>query len=102
MLSRRRHAVRCPEGFVEIGSTLRSIHEMSTRSLVTVILICGFTSLSLAQAPPAPPKPGPEHKKLEYFVGNGLWKTRLKPTSLCRRVRLSPPQQLHWGRGDSM
>ena len=41
---------------------------MSTRS-VAVILICGFTSLLLAQAPPAPPKPGPEHKKLEYFVG---------------------------------
>ena len=41
---------------------------MSTRS-GAVILICGFTSLLLAQAPPAPPKPGPEHKKLEYFVG---------------------------------
>jgi hypothetical protein len=41
---------------------------MSTRS-VAVILICGFTSLLLAQAPPAPPKPGPEHKKLEYLVG---------------------------------
>ena len=45
---------------------------MSTRS-VTVILICGFTSLSLAQAPTERPKPGPEHKKLEYFVGT--WKT---------------------------
>ena len=42
---------------------------MSKRSSVAVILICGFTSLLLAQAPPAPPKPGPEHKKLEYFVG---------------------------------
>src|SRR5690349_11084778 len=43
---------------------------MSTRSSVAAILICGFTSLLLAQAPPAPPKPGPEHKNLEYFVGN--------------------------------
>ena len=42
---------------------------MSIGSSVAVILICGFTSLLLAQAPPAPPKPGPEHKKLEYFVG---------------------------------
>ena len=42
---------------------------MSTRPSVAVILICGFTALSLAQAPPAPPKPGPEHKKLEYFLG---------------------------------
>ena len=42
---------------------------MSTRSSVAGILICGFTALLLAQAPPAPPKPGPEHKKLEYFLG---------------------------------
>lgn len=41
---------------------------MSTRS-VAVILICGFASLLFAQAPPVPPKPGPEHQKLEYFVG---------------------------------
>lgn len=41
---------------------------MSTRS-VAVVLICGFTSRLLAQAPPAPPTPGPEHKKLEYFLG---------------------------------
>ena len=46
---------------------------MSSRSSVVVILICGFTALSLAQAPPERPKPGPEHKKLEYFLGT--WKT---------------------------
>jgi hypothetical protein len=46
---------------------------MSTRSSVAVVLICGFTALSLAQAPRERPKPGPEHKKLEYFVGT--WKT---------------------------
>jgi len=46
---------------------------MSRRSSVALILICGFTSLSLAQAPPEPPQPGPEHKKLEYFLGT--WKT---------------------------
>jgi len=51
---------------------------MSTRSSVAVILICGFTSLSLAQAPPAPPKPGPEHKKLEYFVGNWTVESEIK------------------------
>ena len=50
---------------------------MSTRS-VAVILICGFTSLLLAQAPPAPPKPGPEHKKLEYFVGKWTAENEIK------------------------
>ena len=51
---------------------------MSTRSSVAVILICGFTSLLLAQAPPAPPKPGPEHKKLEYFVGKWTVESEIK------------------------
>ena len=46
---------------------------MRKGSSVALCLICGFTALSLAQAPPAPPKPGPEHKKLEYFLGT--WKT---------------------------
>ncbi len=45
---------------------------MSIRSPVAVILICGFTALSLAQAPPEPPKTGPEHKKSESFLGT--WK----------------------------
>jgi uncharacterized protein DUF1579 len=45
---------------------------MSIGSSVAFFLICGFTALALAQAPPGPPKPGPEHKKLEYFLGT--WK----------------------------
>ena len=51
---------------------------MSTRSSVAVILICGFTSLLLAQAPPAPPKAGPEHKKLEYLVGKWTAESEIK------------------------
>ena len=51
---------------------------MYMRSSVAVILICGFASLSLAQAPPAPPKPGPEHKKLEYFLGRWTVESEIK------------------------
>ena len=52
---------------------------MSIRLSVAVILICGFTALSLAQAPPERLKPGPEEKRMEYFVGT--WKTEgeIKP-----------------------
>ena len=52
---------------------------MSLRTPVALILICGFTALLLAQAPQERPKPGPEQKKLEYFVGT--WKTEgeIKP-----------------------
>jgi hypothetical protein len=52
--------------------------KMSIRSSVAVILICGFTALSLAQAPPEGPKPGPEHKKLEYFLGTWRVETEIK------------------------
>jgi len=45
---------------------------MSIRPSVAVILICGFTALSLAQTPPEIPKPSPEHKKLDAFLGT--WK----------------------------
>ncbi len=51
---------------------------MSTRASVAVILICGFTSPLFAQAPPAPPKPGPEHKKLEYFLGKWTVESEIK------------------------
>jgi len=53
--------------------------KMSIRSSAAVILSCGFTALSLAQAPPEPPKPGPEHKKLEYFVGTWRVEGEVKP-----------------------
>jgi hypothetical protein len=58
---------------------------MSTRS-VAVILICGFTSLLLAQAPPAPPKPGPEHKKLEYFLGKWTVEGEIKANESVPRI----------------
>ena len=56
-----------------IMNALSKEKTMRKRSSVALFLICGFTALALAQAPPEPPKPGPEHKKFEYFVGT--WKT---------------------------
>ena len=53
--------------------------KMSIRSSAALILICGLTALSLAQAPPEPPKPGPEHKKLEQFVGTWRVEGEIKP-----------------------
>jgi Protein of unknown function (DUF1579) len=58
--------------------------KMSIRSSVAVILICGFTALSLAQAPPAPPEPGPEHKKLEYFLGKWTVESEIKANEFVR------------------
>jgi len=52
--------------------------KMRIRSSAAVILSCGFTALSLAQAPPEPPKAGSEHKKLEYFVGTWKMESEIK------------------------
>ena len=52
---------------------------MSIRSSFAVILICGSAALSLAQAPPERPKPGPEHEKLKDFVGQWKVESEIKP-----------------------
>lgn len=44
---------------------------------------------SLAQAPPAPPKPGPEHKNLDVFVGNWSFEGELKASALGPGGKLS-------------
>jgi len=54
---------------------------MSIRSSLAVILICGFAALSLAQAPSERPKPGPEHKKLEAFLGKWKVESEIKPNA---------------------
>ena len=71
---------------------------MSTRS-VAVILICGFTSLLLAQAPPAPPQPGPEHKKLESLVGKWTAESEIKANEYVPAGKGVSTQTCTWGPG---
>jgi uncharacterized protein DUF1579 len=52
---------------------------MSIRSSVAVILLCGSAAFSLAQAAPQVPQPGPEQKKLEYFLGTWKVESEIKP-----------------------
>ena len=61
-----------------IMNALSKEKKMSIGSSVALFLICGFTALALAQAPPEPPKPGPEHKKLEYFLGKWTVESEIK------------------------
>lgn len=48
------------------------------RLIIFSVLILAFVTSSIAQAPPAPPKPGPEHKKLEVFVGKWSLESNVK------------------------
>ena len=44
---------------------------------VAAAVLCGTVSV-LAQAPPTP-KPGPEHKVIEYFIGKWTGQAEVKP-----------------------
>ena len=46
--------------------------KMGIRSSVTLVLICGFATLTFAQAASELPQPSPEQKKLQAFLGT--WK----------------------------
>ena len=51
---------------------------MSIPASFVVILLGGFAALAVAQAAPELPKPGPEHKKLESFVGKWNIESEIK------------------------
>jgi len=40
-------------------------HRLAIVGMLSLLL----TAVSLAQTPPQPPKPGPEHQKLDYWIG---------------------------------
>ena len=72
---------------------------MSIRSSAAVILICGFTAILLAQAPPEPPKPGPEHKKLEAFVGTWKSEGEMKENGYVPAGKSVSTSTCTWGPG---
>ena len=42
---------------------------MKRAAAAILLTVCVFASVTLAQAPQQPPKPGPEHEWMGYFVG---------------------------------
>jgi len=54
------------------------------KRILLLLPVLALSSLLLAQAPPAPPKPGPEHKKLEYFVGKWTVENEFKANEFVR------------------
>lgn len=48
----------------------------------TRITLAGLSLLAVASFAQAPPKPGPEHKKLDVFLGNWSFEGELKPSPL--------------------
>ena len=80
-------------------NTLSVEEKMSIGSSVALFLICGFSALALAQVPPEPPKPGPEHKKLEYFVGKWKTESEVKPNAYMPAGKSVTTQTFELGPG---
>ncbi len=47
-----------------------------------LLSLFAITTIAAAQAPPAPPKPGPEHEQLKYFVGKWTVEGDAKPSPM--------------------
>jgi len=63
-----------------------------------VVSVVGFQLAAAAQAPP-PMKPGPEHKRLEYFVGNWTGEGEMKPGPMGPGGKMTSTDSCEWFEG---
>jgi hypothetical protein len=61
-----------------------------------VVSLVGLPVGLMAQAPPAAPKPGPEHKRLEYFVGTWTTEGEIKPGPMGPGGKMTSSDSCEW------
>ncbi|HEY2942774.1 MAG TPA: DUF1579 family protein [Vicinamibacteria bacterium] len=66
--------------------------------VLTVVLALA-ASTALAQSPAAPPKPGPEQKRLAYFVGNWTNEADVKPSAFGPGGKVKGTETCEWSAG---
>ena len=69
---------------------------MRTRLLNVAVCLALSSGLALAQAPAEKPKPGPEHKKLAYFVGKWTAEAEMKPSPFMPGGRMTNHDTCEW------
>jgi len=69
---------------------------MSRRIRVAVMCLVFSMGLALAQAPGEVPKPGPEHKKLAYFVGKWTADGDTKPSPFMPGGKFTSRDTCEW------
>lgn len=70
---------------------------MRRLSIVCATLL--VASLALAQAPAGPPRPGPEHKRLEYFVGKWTGEGTMKESVFGPAGKMTMTETCEWFTG---
>jgi Protein of unknown function (DUF1579) len=71
---------------------------MKTKTLALSLGLVAAAGAALAQAPEAP-KPGPEHKALQYFVGKWTSEGELKPGPLGPGGKMTSQDSCEWFAG---
>jgi hypothetical protein len=67
------------------------------KSLTVVLALAASTAL--AQSPAAPPRPGPEHKRLGYFVGKWANEADMKPSPFGPGGKTTGTETCEWAAG---
>jgi hypothetical protein len=65
---------------------------------LTVVLVLAAAS-AFAQSPAAPPKPGPEQKRLGYFVGSWTNEAEVKPSEFGPGGKVKGTETCEWSAG---
>jgi hypothetical protein len=71
---------------------------MPTLLALWVVVSVGF-SVVAAQQPPGPQSPGPEHKRLGYFVGKWTTEGEMKPSPMGPGGKISSTDDCQWFEG---
>ena len=69
--------------------------EWVTACAAVSFLVCNFA----AAAEPQAPKPGPEHKRLGYFVGNWTTEGEMKPSEMGPGGKITATDKCTWFEG---
>lgn len=74
---------------------------MTRRNLIVTLVVVALLGgvLAMAQAPAAPPKPGPEHKRLGYFVGKWQGSGEMKPGPMGPGGKMTWTETCGWFTG---
>jgi hypothetical protein len=66
------------------------------RTIAAMAISMTFSGILSAQAPPAPPKPGPEHQRLAPFVGSWTFVGDMKPGPMGQGGKMTGTDQVQW------
>jgi len=69
------------------------------RKAMAVVAVLVVAGLALAQAPAGPPKPGPEHKRMEYYVGKWTGGAEMKASVFGPAGKFTSTETCRWFTG---